>query len=820
MANLTTSIQFTHNQRTFKLTVEETSYSIANNTSDISWTVQISGSSATGANYHDSYVKAWVNDQVVVNLTKTWDAKVFPAADGTKTGTITGILHDSITGQKTINLKIEGYSYTYSTQSKTGTFTLTELPRKSTPTVSSSSVTAGNSVTIYTNRVSGSGFTHDIALYDGGTWVQDIGTGVTESISFTPVLSTFANKIRSGDNKTFTVQCVTKNNGSSIGTASCSLKIVIPNNSTTKPTASLSLSDAGSVPSGWNVFVKGKSQLSITVNGSTYQNSTITSVSCSALGSTRTGTAVPLSYNAGSISSSGSVSATVTDSRGFTSNTVSQSYTVYDYGAPSILSSTSVRRCDSSGNITDNGTNVKIAFYAKVYKVNGNNAKNFRVGFRTLGSTGSFTYKTYSSTSNDSNYWYLNVAETRITDSRWTNFSASTSYEFRFEVWDSFTSSSPITMTQVLSTQFDLINFNKNGQAIAFGKISEATGNTKLFEVGLPGLYNGRSFLSGSKDAGAINANECYDGGIYCIKGGSNCPSAQYGNMLVIPYRKTEGNSTPDFAGQILINNGDDAKPDSMYYRTSTASAWRSWHEVAAKDVDNNFSTNQTINGWLITTGDCKVNGVPYTPNIEGWKLTGNYSVTSNPTSFQTAVFGSYNSYSRLKAVRNGSTEYTPFAGTYAASIAAAVGDTSIMLSARYSSAELKVSGGNGDALKWTKSVAWSDQLPTHGSGNDGHYIRFPNLKYQVCFGEIASDKVSIPANSVSNIKTWSFPIAFSSAPFVCTYIQSGSSSATVGYIQCSAWEITTSNFKFRTFSKDSSARTPGIGYIAFGPYS
>ena len=58
---------FTHYGRTFTLTVEETSYSVENNTSNIKWTLSITGG---GSTYYDSYAKATVNGSVVFNASK------------------------------------------------------------------------------------------------------------------------------------------------------------------------------------------------------------------------------------------------------------------------------------------------------------------------------------------------------------------------------------------------------------------------------------------------------------------------------------------------------------------------------------------------------------------------------------------------------------------------------------------------------------------------------------------------------------------------------------------------------------------------------
>ncbi len=78
-----------------------------------------------------------------------------------------------------------------------------------------------------------------------------------------------------------------------------------------------------------------------------------------------------------------------------------------------------------------------------------------------------------------------------------------------------------------------------------------------------------------------IDCNTLYDAGIYLISGGINCPCS-HGSLLVMPYRKATGNSSPDFGTQIFIPNGDDsAKPNSMFYRTSLRQTWNEWKEVA-----------------------------------------------------------------------------------------------------------------------------------------------------------------------------------------------------------------------------------------------
>lgn len=86
---------------------------------------------------------------------------------------------------------------------------------------------------------------------------------------------------------------------------------------------------------------------------------------------------------------------------------------------------------------------------------------------------------------------------------------------------------------------------------------------------------------------GAYNANTCYDGKVWLVQSGSNCPSgSQYGSLFMMPYRKASGNTKPDFGVQIFLPNGDDStKPNSLFYRTSLSNAWNAWQEISGTTV-------------------------------------------------------------------------------------------------------------------------------------------------------------------------------------------------------------------------------------------
>lgn len=119
------SCSFTSTGRTFTLNVSESSYSIENNTSNIYWEINISGG---GTQWYDSYCKAIVNGSVVFNESKSWSSGVFPAKDGSVSGYIYNVPHDS-EGRASVSFYIEGYSEVYSTKSANGSLPLTTIPR-------------------------------------------------------------------------------------------------------------------------------------------------------------------------------------------------------------------------------------------------------------------------------------------------------------------------------------------------------------------------------------------------------------------------------------------------------------------------------------------------------------------------------------------------------------------------------------------------------------------------------------------------------------------------------------------------------------------
>ena len=134
-----------------------------------------------------------------------------------------------------------------------------------------------------------------------------------------------------------------------------------------------------------------------------------------------------------------------------------------------------------------------------------------------------------------------------------------------------------------------------------------------------PTTLGGYGITDWSVTFGDYDVNRRYNAGYYIITNGSNAPThASYGSLLVMPYRNASGNTTPDFATQIFLPNGDDSGyPNDMFFRTSLGSSWNAWQRVL---TDNNY-TNYTYSK---STIDTKLSG--YLP-LSGGTINGNLTV-------------------------------------------------------------------------------------------------------------------------------------------------------------------------------------------------
>ena len=174
------------------------------------------------------------------------------------------------------------------------------------------------------------------------------------------------------------------------------ITLTIPDIDATQPTATMTLTPVSSLPAPFNsLYIKGKSKVSVSLtNGQGKYGSHITSYTVSVGGASGN---APYTSEYFTKAEDVTITGIVTDSRGY-SRKYAQTITVTDYRSPQIIhisteSDVVAARCDSGGNIVDNGTYLKIKAkrsYSKVY-VSGVNKNLCYIRYRYKAEGGSYS---------------------------------------------------------------------------------------------------------------------------------------------------------------------------------------------------------------------------------------------------------------------------------------------------------------------------------------------------------------------------------------------------------------------------------------------
>ena len=164
MASVQTS---SYEGRYLKLTVVEESTSISENKSVVKWTLEsIGGSSKFYTIYN---CKVVVNGQTVYNPgTVYWDDEKFPASKGFKSGTI-DVAHKNDGTADDISFTLHGKVFYNGDENKSGTLSLSTIPRYASVSTSNSDITE-NSVKI--SWSSNSAISQVKYRLNGGNWVD------------------------------------------------------------------------------------------------------------------------------------------------------------------------------------------------------------------------------------------------------------------------------------------------------------------------------------------------------------------------------------------------------------------------------------------------------------------------------------------------------------------------------------------------------------------------------------------------------------------------------------------------------------------------
>ncbi len=447
------------------------SQSTANNTSTVTAKVQLvsTGSSYTinssasksgsltinGTKYTFSFTAALSGNQTKTLYTKT--VTVAHASDGSKTCAFSATCG--------INVTLSGTYYGNITASGNGAFNTIARASTISSVTASVSVNGTNTVKVDISRKA-SAFTHTVVFSFGS--YSKTNTGVATSSSYA-IPTSWLNAIPNATSGTAKVTVTTYSGNTKIGAAvSKNFTITVP--ASVVPTfGGVAVADTTTNQTTFGNMVQGKSKPKFTITASGALGSTIKTYKTVFEGKTYTGAAP----TASAITGSGQVSAsiTITDSRGRTASTT-KTWTVAAYSPPKIISFQGFR-CLQDGTENYEGTYIKAFVNFSISPVNNKNAGSYSLEYKQKTGT------TWASLTSGAIY---TLNDSVISASGL--FGVDNTYEIRLSVADSFTT---IRSIFEIPTAFTLIDYHKDGRAMAFGKVCEIAEGV---EFGLPAFFS------------------------------------------------------------------------------------------------------------------------------------------------------------------------------------------------------------------------------------------------------------------------------------------------------------------------------------------
>lgn len=448
--------------------VNVASQNIATNSSVVNWEYRLeersSGTSPYRA-YHDCAASVSL-EGVVVYSSSSLDYNFSAAyatisvasgsytiahwADGTRTFPVSG----AYDGKSPIGTSTAG-----------GDMVLPTIPRASWSSFSTYNFNAGTPITVYTNRAS-SGFTHTIEYSFAGWGWNTAGTGVADSLTFTPPLS-LVSLIPGNVEGGLTIRTTTYSGGTLIGVTTATVTMKVP--SAVLPTFT-TVTHSEAVPAvavGAGAYVQGLSKYNLEITGAAgAYGSWITGYQISVAGQTINAVS---GVTPDPIASSGTVNiiATVTDSRGRSvARTVAT--TVLPYAAPVLNAPTLFRRAALATGALDPQTGqairVDLNFSISSLVVGGTqkNYTSYQVLVREKG-TPTWTFVS-ASTPGGTSFNGFNY---------WGTYGLQKSWEIQAIVSDKF---STVVTTGVIAVAEIFMHWGGVGQGLGVGKFWERGG--------------------------------------------------------------------------------------------------------------------------------------------------------------------------------------------------------------------------------------------------------------------------------------------------------------------------------------------------------
>lgn len=474
------------------LSVWENSYSVANNTSNVGWSLKVKSINSYYSYWGVAHTyKVVINGSTVYNTSKTMT--VDKGATATVASGTTTVTHSN-DGSKTISCSGSMSNPNYADSgvpksgSCSGSLKLTTIPRATTPSLNLSGGTNfGNTITVKGTSASSS-FSHKVYYNVNGesawNYIGDVGSGSTSISKSWTIPTSLMNKIPNGTTMQINMSLDTYSGSTKIGTKGVSFTATVPSN-IVPSISSVSVSEAVSdIASTFGYYIQGKSKLAFSVSASGTYGSTIKSI----IGTVNnTGyTASSGKFTTNTIDKSGSISYTIktTDSRGRTSSKTG-SVTMVAYTNPTVTGT--VQRATEAYEVDEQeGIYALCNFSYSIYPLDDNNLKGFILQYRKSTDSAWTTLNEWTDEYSLSDYQYEagNLLE------------STSAYNFRFGVMDYFNQNYIFSYATIEPT-YTLINFRNTGKGIAFGGQSEGDDFTCNMDANINGdvTINNATFM-------------------------------------------------------------------------------------------------------------------------------------------------------------------------------------------------------------------------------------------------------------------------------------------------------------------------------------
>ena len=491
---------------TLQLTVNEDSTSVSDNTSTLSWSLDLINRSSSHFDGYGITSNATIGGYTVLNKYASYGNSIGSTINlGSGTMTVT---HDA-DGSKTIGVSFsvsmtKAY-YTPGNMSDADSMTLTTIPRATIAALSKSTFALGESITISLPRASPS-FTHTVTyifmnLQNQVTGISPTYTNVGTSCTFTPPYS-LASQIPNARSGTGVIYVQTFSGGTHIGDKTTPFTVTVPD--TLAPIVSTGWvgvvpGSANSVANGWGIYVQGYSYGTVAFNTSKITpqyGANIVSYNITCNGATVS--AAPYRTPVFSASGTNIITCTVTDSRGFLYSGPLP-VNVEPYARP-FLSPPACYRCTPGGVASDGETNLYIKATGNFSSCAGNNSQTITATLKKI--DGTQVDNTITLTSGNGEVLFTGKVL------------ATSSFLLTFSISDLLNAGPDTTVT--IQTAEVAFNIRDRGKGAAFGKYAEKDNTLELdpdwdlkmggvvqpylVESGTSGIWNYRKWSDGTAE--------------------------------------------------------------------------------------------------------------------------------------------------------------------------------------------------------------------------------------------------------------------------------------------------------------------------------